>query len=186
MFRKKSDAPPTVPVPTPSPASLDRITSVLSSGINWKGNLEGSGGVRIEGTFEGDIAMRGLLVVGETGRVTCQTLRANTVIVAGAVKGDITAERLEIRSTGKVWGNVVTVSFSTEEGAFLRGQITMEEKVELGTVPPVENPPEKAEKEMPVEKETPAEKEMPAEKETPAEKSWLTLQSDTGEEVKQP
>jgi len=131
MFRKKIEAPPTVPVTTPPAAALDRITSVLSSGINWKGNLGGSGGVRIEGTFEGDIAIRGLLVVGETGRVTCQTLRANTVIVAGAVKGDITAERLEIRSTGKVWGNVVTVSFSTEEGAFLRGQITMEDKVDL-------------------------------------------------------
>ena len=94
MFRKKGDANPTVPAPVPSTAALDRITSVLSAGINWKGNLGGSGGVRIEGTFEGDIAMRGLLVVGETGRVTCQTLRANTVIVAGAVKGDITAERL--------------------------------------------------------------------------------------------
>ncbi|HEX9090455.1 MAG TPA: polymer-forming cytoskeletal protein [Anaerolineales bacterium] len=136
MFRKRADTNPTVPAPTPSPAALDRITSVLSEGINLKGNLGGSGGVRIEGTFEGDIAMRGMLVVGETGRVTCQTLRANTVIIAGMVKGDITSERLEIRSTGKVWGNVVTVSFSTEEGAFLRGQVTMEDKVEIspGTV----------------------------------------------------
>jgi cytoskeletal protein CcmA (bactofilin family) len=142
MFRKKTDANPTVPAPTPSTAALDRITSVLSAGINWKGNLGGSGGVRIEGTFEGEIAMRGLLVVGETGRVTCQALRANTVIIAGAVKGDITAERLEIRSTGKVWGNVVTVTFSTEEGAFLRGQITMEDKVEIVPGTPVEVVPE--------------------------------------------
>jgi cytoskeletal protein CcmA (bactofilin family) len=132
MFRKRTDPTPTVPAPVAPAATLDRITSVLSAGINWKGNLSGSGGVRIEGTFEGDIAMRGMLVVGETGRVTCQSLRANTVIVAGAVKGDITSERLEIRSTGKVWGNVVTVSFSTEEGAFLRGQITMEDKVDIG------------------------------------------------------
>ncbi len=142
---------------------------MLSAGINWKGALEGSGGVRIEGTFEGDITMRGLLVVGETGRVTCRTLRANTVIVAGAVKGDITAERLEIRSTGKVWGNVVTVSFSTEEGAFLRGQITMEEKVEIEIPPAVEIPTEIPPPEMP--------------KETPEEKSWLTLQSEAGEET---
>jgi cytoskeletal protein CcmA (bactofilin family) len=142
LFRKKLENPPTIPAPAPSPASLDRITSVLSTGINWKGNLGGSGGVRIEGTFEGDIAMRGLLVVGETGRVTCQTLQANTVIVAGAVRGDITAERLEIRSTGKVWGNVVTVSFSTEEGAFLRGQITMEDKVDIDTSSVGEAPPQ--------------------------------------------
>jgi cytoskeletal protein CcmA (bactofilin family) len=142
MFRKRVDPNPTVPAPPPATTALDRITSVLSAGINWTGNLGGSGGVRIEGTFEGDIAMRGLLVVGETGRVTCQSLRANTVIVAGAVKGDITAERLEIRSTGKVWGNVVTVSFSTEDGAFLRGQITMEDKVDIGPTSVAETPPD--------------------------------------------
>ena len=140
MFRKRTDPNPTVPAPQPPATALDRITSVLSAGINWTGNLGGSGGVRIEGTFEGDIAMRGLLVVGETGRVTSRTLRANTVIIAGTVKGDITAERLEIRSTGKVWGNVVTVSFSTEEGAFLRGQITMEDKVEITPLPAEQRP----------------------------------------------
>ena len=142
MFRKRTDPNPTVPAPQPPVAALDRITSVLSAGINWTGNMGGSGGVRIEGTFEGDISMRGLLVVGETGRVTCQTLRANTVIIAGIVKGDITSERLEIRSTGKVWGNVLTVSFSTEEGAFLRGQITMEDKVDISPVPSPESTPE--------------------------------------------
>ena len=87
--------------------------------------------MRIEGAFEGDISLRGLLVVGQTGRVTCEHVRANVVIVAGAVRGDITAEKVEIRSTGRVWGDVVTGTFTTEEGAFLRGQITMEEKVEL-------------------------------------------------------
>jgi cytoskeletal protein CcmA (bactofilin family) len=58
------------------------------------------------------------------------------VIVAGAVRGDITAEKVEIRSTGRVWGDVVTAAFATEEGAFLRGQIRMEEKVEIGLAPP--------------------------------------------------
>jgi cytoskeletal protein CcmA (bactofilin family) len=128
MFRKRDETPA-----SPSqPATTERITSVLGTGIIWKGNLSGSGGVRIEGTFEGDIALRGMLVVGETGRVTCEQLRANLVIVAGAVRGDITAEKLEIRSTGRVWGNVVTAAFATEEGAFLRGQIRMEEHVDIG------------------------------------------------------
>ncbi len=128
MFRKREDPlmPPTQPMPT------ERVTSVLGSGIVWKGNLSGIGGVRIEGAFEGDIAMRGLLVVGETGRVTCEHLRANVVIVAGAVQGNITAEKVEIRKTGRVWGDVVTAAFATEEGAFLRGQVRMEEQVDLG------------------------------------------------------
>jgi cytoskeletal protein CcmA (bactofilin family) len=119
----------------------ERVTSVLGSGIIWKGQLSGAGGVRIEGAFEGEIALRGLLVVGETGRVTCQYLRANVVIVAGAVNGDITAEKVEIRSTGRVWGNVVTAAFATEEGAFLRGQIRMEEHVDIGLAPIPESQP---------------------------------------------
>ncbi len=125
MFRKTSAT------ETTSTVRIERVTSVLGPGINWQGNLRGKGGIRIEGTFEGEIAIRGMVVIGEPGRVTCKTLQANTVIVAGSVRGNIQAERLEIRSTGRVWGDVVTVSFSTEEGAFLRGQIRMEEKVEL-------------------------------------------------------
>jgi cytoskeletal protein CcmA (bactofilin family) len=98
----------------------------------WKGHLGGSGGVRIEGNFEGEVALRGLLVVSETGRVTCHSLRANIIIVAGIVRGDILAQKVEIRRTGRIWGNVTTVSFATEEGAFLRGQVTMEEQIDLG------------------------------------------------------
>jgi len=129
MFRKKEESSLT---PIPEPIVTERITSVLGTGITWKGSLYGTGGIRIEGAFEGDIALRGMIVIGETGRVTCDHLRANIVIIAGALKGDITAEKVEIRSTGRVWGDVVTAAFATEEGAFLRGQIRMEEKVDIG------------------------------------------------------
>jgi cytoskeletal protein CcmA (bactofilin family) len=125
MFRKNPPASPATVTP------VERVTSVLGNGINWKGNLRGSGGIRIEGTFDGEISVRGLVVVGETGRVTCQELRANSVVIAGSIRGNITAEKIEIRSTGRVWGDVTTVAFATEEGAFLRGQVRMEEKVEL-------------------------------------------------------
>ena len=150
MFRRREESVPSTETAAPSPT--DRITSVLSTGITWKGQLGGTGGVRIEGTFEGDVALRGLLVIGETGRVTCQKISADTVIVAGAVKGDITAEKVEIRSTGRVWGNVVTESFSTQEGAFLRGQITMEEEVEIESAPETET-----EEAVEIEEETPEE-----------------------------
>jgi cytoskeletal protein CcmA (bactofilin family) len=110
---------------------VERITSVLGPGVIWHGAVSGSGGVRIEGAFEGQIALRGLLVVGETGRVTCENIRANAVIVAGAVRGNITTQKLEIRASGRVWGDVTTTAFVTDEGAFLRGQIRMEENVEL-------------------------------------------------------
>src|SRR3970282_1968372 len=128
MFRRNT----TPTEPQQQVQAVERIASVLGSGVIWHGSINGSGGVRIEGAFEGEIALRGMLVVGETGRVTCQNVRANTVIVAGAVRGNITTQKLEIRATGRVWGDVTTTAFVTEEGAFLRGQIRMEETVDLG------------------------------------------------------
>jgi cytoskeletal protein CcmA (bactofilin family) len=112
-----------------------RVTSVLGPGIAWQGTINGTGGVRIEGAFDGDIVMRGLVVIGESGRVTCEQIRAVTVVISGSVKGNIEAQRIEITRTGRVWGDVVTTAFSTEEGAFLRGKITMEEQLDLGLEP---------------------------------------------------
>ncbi len=127
---------------------------MIGSGITWKGNLSGSGGVRVEGALEGDVALRGLLVVSESGKVTGQMLRANIVIVAGVVRGDITAEKVEIRKTGRVWGNVVTAAFATEEGSFLRGQIRMEEQVDLGLTPPTPEATPAPAEEKPLEGES--------------------------------
>jgi cytoskeletal protein CcmA (bactofilin family) len=105
MFKRSSSQ------PTQQPSQVERVTSVLGVGINWTGKISGKGGVRIEGIFEGQISINGLVVIGETGKVTCENVKANTVIVAGAVNGGITAEKLEIRSTGRVWGNVVVSAF---------------------------------------------------------------------------
>lgn len=132
LFSKKKDTPTFIPDTTKS-----QVTSVIGPGINWLGDLRGSGGVRIEGTITGEIAISGLVVVGESGKVECKQLKADIVIIAGTVKGNITSQKLDIRSSGKVWGDVVTSSFSSEDGAFFRGQMRMEEQVE-----PVEPPAE--------------------------------------------
>jgi cytoskeletal protein CcmA (bactofilin family) len=126
--------------PPPAVQTVERITSVLGAGVIWQGSIIGSGGVRVEGTFEGQIALKGLLVVSETGKVTCENVRAANVIIAGAVKGNITAQKVEIRSSGRVWGDIITTAFATEEGAFLRGQIRMEDAVDLGLDTPSGTP----------------------------------------------
>lgn len=131
MFRRKPNAPQ-----NNTPPPVQRITSVVADGVSLRGKLSGAGGVRIEGAFDGEIELDGLFVIGPTGRVTCPQLKARHVIVAGAMRGDILAARVEIRAGGRVWGNVTAESMATEEGAFLRGQIQMEEKLELGITAP--------------------------------------------------
>jgi cytoskeletal protein CcmA (bactofilin family) len=131
----------------------ERVDSVLGPGVSYQGQISGTGGVRIEGAFDGEIALRGLVVIGERGRVTCEYIRAVTVIVAGSVKGDITANKVEITRTGRVWGDVVTMSFSTQEGAFLRGKITMEEELDLDLGPVLESDEEIASEDIVEEEE---------------------------------
>ena len=57
LFGKKKETPAFVPDVTQS-----QVTSVIGPGINWLGDLRGRGGVRIEGSITGEIAISGLVV----------------------------------------------------------------------------------------------------------------------------
>lgn len=148
MFRRMSDE------QRPQAKAPERVDSVLGPGIQWQGKVIGTGGVRIDGVFEGEILVRGIVVIGVEGRVVCEEIRATTVVISGSLEGDVLAQRVEISATGRVYGDVTTVSFSTEEGAFLRGKITMEDELELDLPQgqePVEVMADNAEDEQPEE-----------------------------------
>jgi cytoskeletal protein CcmA (bactofilin family) len=103
----------------------DRIETVIGTNAHLSGRLETDGGVRIDGMCEGAIEAMGNVIVGEQGRVLAD-IKAENVSVSGAVKGNIIAEgRLEILSTGKVWGDISVEAFLIEEGGFFRGQSLM-------------------------------------------------------------
>lgn len=104
--------------------------SVIGPGIHWKGALTGAGGIRIEGSFDGTIKINGPLVVAEGAKVTADEIRASAVFVAGTVKANIFAEKVEILSTGRIYGDLMTRAFASEEGAFLRGQIVMQDEAQ--------------------------------------------------------
>lgn len=106
----------------------NKIESVLGPGIHFQGTFTGAGGIRIEGTFDGSINVRGAVVVADGAKVTAN-IQAASVSIAGTVQGDITADKVEIRSTGRIFGDLVTTKFATEEGAFLRGQVRMEDEL---------------------------------------------------------
>lgn len=127
LFRRKRETQSFTPVVK----APNQIGTVIGPGMSWAGDLSGEGGVRIEGSVTGEIVVRGTVVIGETGKVACKTLKAETLIVAGLVRGDVVCQKLEIRSTGRVWGDVVTTSFSSEDGAFLRGTMKMEERIDI-------------------------------------------------------
>jgi cytoskeletal protein CcmA (bactofilin family) len=114
-----------------------KIESVLGPGIHFKGNLSGTGGIRIEGTFDGNIAVNGPVVIADGAKVTAD-VTATAVTVGGSLQGNITAGKVTILATGRVWGDLTTGAFATEEGAYLRGQVRMEDEPLALAAPMVE------------------------------------------------
>jgi cytoskeletal protein CcmA (bactofilin family) len=92
--------------------------------------IQSDGGVRIDGVFEGTIDITGNLVIGESAKVIAE-INANNVSIAGAVKGDITGNRVEILDTGRVWGDLRINTLLLNEGAYLRGQTIMHGDIEF-------------------------------------------------------
>ncbi len=124
------------------PEATPRI-SVIGPRAHVQGRWREEGTLRVEGVFRGALAVDGTVVIARGGQVHAEEpLRARRVIVEGVLRGDVLAETLEIRKTGRVWGDVIVQAFITHEGAFLRGQVRMDERVDLGFATPDAAPPE--------------------------------------------
>lgn len=103
-----------------------KIENVFGASTRFEGNLTSDGNIRVDGVFEGSIETAGNVIIGEQARVMAD-IKANGVQVWGAVKGNITAVgRLEILSSGKVWGDIKVAALLIDEGGVLRGQCIMQ------------------------------------------------------------
>jgi cytoskeletal protein CcmA (bactofilin family) len=99
--------------------------TVIGPGVRIDGHLKSPSDVVIHGSVEGNFDVAGILVVGETGRVTGE-VTARDVIVRGAVEGRIAAgERIELGPSGRVQGDLQAKAVSIAEGAYLQGKVAM-------------------------------------------------------------
>lgn len=81
--------------------------------------------LRINGSFEGKLDTRGNLTIGENAKVRAQ-INGDRIVIAGKVKGDITAtQSLSLVPPATVEGNVTTPRLSVGEGALLEGTVAM-------------------------------------------------------------
>ena len=103
--------------------------ATIGQSIVFKGELTGDEDLEVDGRFEGNVDLADHeLTIGANGRVTAE-LTAKSILVIGQVKGNLTAtERVEIRATGVVEGDVKTPCLNVQEGAVLKGSIDMTTK----------------------------------------------------------
>jgi cytoskeletal protein CcmA (bactofilin family) len=109
--------------PMSAPASGLGLAQIGKSVI-VKGELSGSEDLYVDGQVEGTIALKGnSLTVGPNGQVKA-SVEAKGVVVQGKLEGNIQAsDRVELRKSAIVTGDISTQRISIEEGAYLKGKV---------------------------------------------------------------
>ena len=97
--------------------------SLIAAELTIEGKIEGSGHIRIAGRFKGDVHVQGNLTI-EGGAKLTGSVRANTVIIAGEIEGNIDdALRVELLESGVLNGNLKAGSLTVSAGSRMRGQV---------------------------------------------------------------
>ena len=125
-------AAPAPPAPRAAePVRSEPLRSVevatIGKSVVVKGELSGSEDLVIDGEVEGSITLRGqTLTVGPNGRVRAN-IEARNVILHGRLDGDILAsDRVDLRKSASLTGNISTARISIEDGAFFKGGIDIQ------------------------------------------------------------
>ncbi len=109
------------------------IATVFGKDTEFYGDLTFKKSLQINGYFEGEITSDGFLVIGE-GAVVKANLKARAVIISGTVHGNIEAfEKLEIHSSGKLYGNIRTAKLKIADGVIFEGKCEMVKPAQKST-----------------------------------------------------
>jgi cytoskeletal protein CcmA (bactofilin family) len=107
------------------PKSLPRFATRLGGRTHFNGTLRFREPLRISGRFQGEIVSGGFLYV-EEGAVVEANIKAEAVVVAGTVRGNIHAtQRLEMLPSGEIHGNVKTSKLRIADGVVFEGKCEM-------------------------------------------------------------
>ncbi len=109
-----------------SKQNSDAVETVIGEGAVFEGNVSCEGSIKVEGNLKGDVKVGNTLMVGPNGSVTGD-IKAGRVIVFGEVNGKTDSEALEIKSTGKITGEILVGTLITEAGGSMRAKCEMKD-----------------------------------------------------------
>jgi cytoskeletal protein CcmA (bactofilin family) len=102
------------------------IRGFLGEGTDITGEIRFTEILRVDGDISGKIISdSGSLLIGERGRIKA-AVEAGSVSISGTVEGTITAKtKVEIHTTGRVYGDIYTPALIIEHGAIFDGKCHM-------------------------------------------------------------
>jgi cytoskeletal protein CcmA (bactofilin family) len=99
----------------------------IGKSVVIKGELSGSEDLFLDGEVEGTIELqRNALTIGPNARIRAH-INAREVVIHGKVDGNIKCtDRMELRRTGVLVGDVSSQRLVIEDGAFFKGSIDIQ------------------------------------------------------------
>lgn len=121
-----------------SSSSGVRSTAHIGKSLHLKGEITGSEDLLIDGEVEGTIVLEeNNLTIGPNGNVHAN-VKAKSITVLGRITGNVRcSERVEIRKTGLLEGDLSTARIVIEDGAVFRGSIDIVKPVEPERAAPI-------------------------------------------------
>jgi len=103
----------------------ERMKMVLGENSKITGNVESPGTIFVEGSIFGDVE-GSKVILGEHSSID-GNIKAAVIIVGGRINGHLTgADKVEIKSTGQVAGDIETKTLVVAEGGIFNGSSRME------------------------------------------------------------
>ena len=108
----------------------------IGKSVVIKGEVSGSEDLYVDGNVEGNIELRNhSLTVGPNGNVKAN-VSAKAVVIQGKLDGSVNAsDRVDLRKSAVVTGDVTTQRIAIEEGAFLKGKVDIQKETGKAAVP---------------------------------------------------
>jgi len=117
MFSKKNGT-------ATSPRNSD-LSAFIDEASEIEGKYSFSGTVMLNGKFKGEIYSKDTLIIGDKAVISA-TIQAGIVLISGEVIGNVLAtERVELRGTARVFGDVEAPVVVVEEGVLFEGRCRM-------------------------------------------------------------
>ena len=105
----------------------DKLESFLGMNSSFKGELNVRGTLRVDGTVEGQLDAD-YVILSESAEVKGE-IKAERIIIGGKMDGKVRAQELvEIKSKGKVLGDIFTPKLAIIEGAEFSGKVEMKKE----------------------------------------------------------
>lgn len=102
------------------------IPALLSEGVIFEGKASSAVVLRVEGTLVGEIRETESLVIGEAGKIEGNA-QAETIVVYGAVTGNLAATSITLKKSAVVSGELRARQLIIERGATYQGDLIMEQ-----------------------------------------------------------